>query len=235
MLGDSLGRLEKYILQNATSARKSDDARPPLAKRPSSQIASESLDGNYSNSSNKRPASNSLGFASNSLGFSAVASGVGAQGGGGGGVQSTNAFAVLASGTPYTSPSKSHLGSPATTVASSSVAYQTRKDIGQVAVSYNETLPDRGKFNRSTSGPLGFRCRVSSNNDEFENITDKYRFMYTPLWERAKALDKHLHRIQKDICERIQLPESSLEPVGLPSPETVWVVGRVVCESSTVS
>jgi hypothetical protein len=206
-------------MQNTTNVRKTEDSRPPLAKRPSSQMSAESPDNSKRFSSSPSNSSSYSSSSSTSLSGGSL----------------SNAFSVPASGTPYTSPSKSHLGSPASTVAPSSVAYQTRKDVGQVAVTFNESLPDRGKFNRSTSGPLGFRCRISTNNDEFENISEKYRFMFTPLWERARALDRHLHRIQKDICEKLRLPESSLVPVGQPSPETVWVVGRVVCESSTVS
>jgi DNA polymerase alpha subunit B len=54
--------------------------------------------------------------------------------------------------------------------------------------------------------------------------------MFTSLIERAKALDKHLIRLQEDMCRKLMITDA-LQPVGIPSQENVWVCGRICCDS----
>jgi DNA polymerase alpha subunit B len=54
--------------------------------------------------------------------------------------------------------------------------------------------------------------------------------MFTTLDERSRALDKHLMTLQESMCNAWNITEVS--PVGIPSPDTVWVCGRVCNESS---
>ena len=82
----------------------------------------------------------------------------------------------------------------------------------------------------SDQRPFGTRARLTTDDAAFENITHRYRFMFTSLEERARALDKHLLRIQTELCARLQITE--LQPVGIPSQEVVWVCGRICCDST---
>lgn len=63
-------------------------------------------------------------------------------------------------------------------------------------------LGSRDTFEMSASRPYGTRGRLTTDDNEFENITQRYRFMFTTLEERARTLDKHLHRIQAEVCSR---------------------------------
>jgi DNA polymerase alpha subunit B len=65
----------------------------------------------------------------------------------------------------------------------------------------------------------------------FDNVTQRYRFMFTTLEERARSLDQHLLQLQAEMCEALGLSESELAPLGLPAPDAVWVCGRVCNES----
>ena len=56
--------------------------------------------------------------------------------------------------------------------------------------------------------------------------------MFTSLDERARALDRHLLNIQEQICEMANIPATSLQPVGIPSQDNVWVCGRICCEAA---
>jgi hypothetical protein len=58
--------------------------------------------------------------------------------------------------------------------------------------------------------------------------------MFTTLEERARALDKHLLRMQRAMCVFAQLNEAQLTAVGIPSQELVWVCGRIICEAAQV-
>jgi hypothetical protein len=42
----------------------------------------------------------------------------------------------------------------------------------------------------------GIRGKFTTNDEDFENILHRYRFMFTPLEERIRVLDRHLKRIQ---------------------------------------
>eukprot|EP00981_Chlorochromonas_danica_P000159 scaffold46_cov196-Ochromonas_danica.AAC.9 len=112
------------------------------------------------------------------------------------------------------------------------IAYADRTNRGSTMLAYNTSLGDRGEVVPSDQKPLGLRATITSEEDDMENIHQRYRFMYTTLEERARALDKHLLRIQKTMCQRAQLSEESISPVGIPSQEIVWVCGRICCETA---
>lgn len=104
--------------------------------------------------------------------------------------------------------------------------FLNRENSGQVIVKFNETLPHRGPFIRSSSLPLGSRCIIKLKNiDDFSNILENYRYMFTPLEERALSIEKHLLAVQEQMMKSIDLTE--LSPLGTPSQSTVWVCGRV--------
>ena len=108
--------------------------------------------------------------------------------------------------------------------------------MGKELVKYNEHLPCRGTFAPSQLGKAthGARCRVEFTDPTlFDNISQRYRFMFTTLEERARALDQHLLQLQADMCAALSLPEDDLAPLGLPAPDAVWVCGRVCNESSS--
>lgn len=114
--------------------------------------------------------------------------------------------------------------------------FQMRTNSGKEMAKFNDHLPARGPFEPSSLGNAshGARCHVEfTDPDIFDNVSQRYRFMFTTLEERARALDQHLLQLQADMCSALGLSESDLAPLGLPSPEEVWACGRVCNESST--
>ncbi|CAE7489375.1 POLA2, partial [Symbiodinium microadriaticum] len=115
---------------------------------------------------------------------------------------------------------------------SQSGSFQSRENIGQVVAKLNESLPVRGSFRSSQSSLLGARCTVSlKDSDEFPNVMQRYRYMFTTLEERARALDRHHASLEEDMCSRAGIGDS-LGAVGIPSPDPVWVCGRICNEAS---
>lgn len=114
-------------------------------------------------------------------------------------------------------------------------AFENRLNSGVSVATLNVHLGDRGDFEPSEAKPIGQCCRVNAAglpqignvnaSDDFPNVSERYRFMFTTLDERSRAIDKHLLSIQKDMCEGCFINE--LQPVGVPSPETVWICGRI--------
>mmetsp|Transcript_1536 Transcript_1536/g.2878 ORF Transcript_1536/g.2878 Transcript_1536/m.2878 type:complete len:237 (-) Transcript_1536:2419-3129(-) len=114
--------------------------------------------------------------------------------------------------------------------------FQMRESSGKELAKFNDHLPARGTFEPSSLGKAthGARCRVEfTEPDVFDNVSQRYRFMFTTLEERARALDQHLLQLQADMCATLGLSEDELAPLGLPAPETVWACGRVCNESSS--
>ena len=108
--------------------------------------------------------------------------------------------------------------------------YSNRSNRGTSVSSFNLNVGKRGNFEPSKSAPLGMRCLVTANDPDFNNVHGRYRFMFTTLEERARSLDKHLLRIQEDICKRYEITE--IQPVGIPCQDLVWVCGRIYCEAA---
>jgi DNA polymerase alpha subunit B len=104
--------------------------------------------------------------------------------------------------------------------------FLNRENRGQVVSKLNETLPQRGPFQKSSSLPLGRRCQVQLKNlSDFSNLLESYRYMFTPLEERAKSVEDHLSALQEQMMASIELTE--LSSLGTPSQSSVWVCGRV--------
>lgn len=114
----------------------------------------------------------------------------------------------------------------------SAMAYDDRPNRGQAVLALNEGLGERGEFEPSSLKPIGMRCRIKCNNEDFENVTGRYRFMFTTLDERARALDRHLLKLQEQLCALASIPDGELHPVGVPSQDMVWVCGRICCEAA---
>ena len=134
---------------------------------------------------------------------------------------------------PFSSTSSSFSQSAALSSTSGGEAYRSRKDRYQSVASMNTALGSRAEFKRSDRGPLGMRCAVSTSGEDINNCEGRYRYMFTTMEERARNLDKHMLRMQAHMCEKASLKAEDLQPVGIPSPETVWVCGRICCEAET--
>ena len=109
--------------------------------------------------------------------------------------------------------------------------FQSRENIGQVVAKLNDSLPVRGPFRSSQDPLLGARCTITlKDSEEFPNVMQRYRYMFTTLEERARALDQHHTALQEDMSSRAGI--NTLGAVGVPSPEPVWVCGRICNEAS---
>jgi hypothetical protein len=74
----------------------------------------------------------------------------------------------------------------------------------------------------------GSRCELTFLEEGQDiNLTQRYRYMYTTLDERARALEKGLVWLEKEMVERADLEGMALTPVGVPRQEPVLVCGRV--------
>ena len=102
----------------------------------------------------------------------------------------------------------------------------------QVAGYKQDKLSARGDVELSDTRPLGLRCKIDWNVDDFNNISSRYRYMFTTIDERARALDRHLLRLQNHFCGVLQIPIDDLQPLGTTSQETVWVCGRICCDTA---
>lgn len=112
-------------------------------------------------------------------------------------------------------------------------AFRTRKGRGDSVASMNTSLGSRADFVRSDRGPLGMRCAISTSGEDINNCEGRYRYMFTTLEERARNLDRQLLKMQTFMCDKANLKAEDLQPVGVPSPDVVWVCGRICCEAET--
>ena len=111
-------------------------------------------------------------------------------------------------------------------------AWTERSDVGKVLVKFNTELGRREEFVSSDRKPLGIRCTVEMRDDDFDNVKERYRYMFTTLDERARAPEKHLMAMQDFMCSLANISPEDLMPVGIPSQESVWVCGRICCDSN---
>ena len=107
-----------------------------------------------------------------------------------------------------------------------------RSDVGKVVVKFNTELGRREEFRPSDKKPLGIRCAVEMRDDDFDNVKERYRYMFTTLDERSRAPEKHMMAMQDSMCALANISPDDLMPVGIPSQESVWVCGRICCDSS---
>lgn len=111
--------------------------------------------------------------------------------------------------------------------------YLSRQGSGTTVSTLNEQLPARGDFKKSTQKPGGLRVRVGMTDPkDFDNTTERYRYMFTPLNERSIALDKYMLNLQRDMTAAKGMSDDDLQPVGCPAPEVVWVSGRICCDAA---
>jgi DNA polymerase alpha subunit B len=126
-----------------------------------------------------------------------------------------------------------HTNSIDRTFKTSSQSFAERSGPGNQVVGYKQDkFSTRGDIELSDTRPLGLRCKIDWNLDDFNNINSRYRYMFTTIDERARALDKHLLRLQNHYCGVLQIPIEDLQPVGTSSQETVWVCGRICCDTA---
>jgi hypothetical protein len=107
--------------------------------------------------------------------------------------------------------------------------YSERQGVGKVVATFNpnnfEALPP----NVATT-----RCRISYDFDT--NAKASYRHLFTPLQERAKALDRHTMKLSEAMIQRYNLGTEKegevapLESVGVPRQDVVCCIGRI-CSS----
>ena len=113
------------------------------------------------------------------------------------------------------------------------MSYHDRLNRGEHVLKFNEQLGERGPFEScATASVLGARCKLRCDGGDHENVSQRYRFMFTTLEERARALDRHLLKLQEQMCQVVGITEDDLQPVGVPSQDMVWVCGRICCEAA---
>lgn len=118
------------------------------------------------------------------------------------------------------------------TRSSSLPKYGERQGSGKVVATFN---PNKLEATEPTATSKSIpKCNVST---EFAtNVQEPYRHMFTPLEERAKALDQHLVELGEEIVERYGLGKqdeenetgiAGLEAVGVPRQDMVCCIGRI--------
>jgi hypothetical protein len=112
--------------------------------------------------------------------------------------------------------------------------YEERQGAGTVVATFQ---PELG--NGQTLGPSETpRCSIVwRDTDEFQNVTEAYRHLFTPPAQKAQALEAHLNKMSKLFMENYAFGEGDLAPleaVGLPRQEVVCCLGRI-CSSVSVS
>ena len=96
---------------------------------------------------------------------------------------------------------------------------------------YNENLGKRGEFAYSDRKPIGMRSELINNPEDFENVNQRYRYMFTTLHERSAASEKHFVDMENSLLELAKLTYDDLHPVGIPSQNIVWICGRICSEA----
>jgi DNA polymerase alpha subunit B len=108
-------------------------------------------------------------------------------------------------------------------------AYATRKNAGEQLVSYKPELGPRGPWSPSTA-PGRLRCVVTC--EDSVGVQGRYRSMYTPMIERAGALEKLTLSMQEEmLAAHPNSFLSEITPTCVPRQEAVTVVGRICCEA----
>lgn len=110
--------------------------------------------------------------------------------------------------------------------------FKNRQNSGQIILDINNSLGKRGNFEKSDSKPIGIRCKLISHDEDFDQIKQRYRFMYTTLEERCRALDRHFEKIQTEMCKILNLQVSDLQPLNASSQNEAWVCGRICNEEA---
>lgn len=112
------------------------------------------------------------------------------------------------------------------------IPWAKRTGKNEMTKQVNESLGVRGDFEASDQRPIGLRCKIKDDKEDFFNVPERYRYMFTPTDERAKNLERHLVNMQKVMVEKAQIDPADVVPVGTVSPDTVWICGRVFCDTA---
>ncbi|POM71594.1 DNA polymerase subunit alpha B [Phytophthora palmivora] len=105
-------------------------------------------------------------------------------------------------------------------------SYEKRTDAGKTVSEFNKHLKTQIEgLGATTDSPVKVKAPFPSRN-----LAPNASYMYTPLFQRAIALDEQLVEYEELVKEMFKLEE--LKPVGDPSPAQVTVVGRIVCEAA---
>jgi hypothetical protein len=112
--------------------------------------------------------------------------------------------------------------------------YGERKEAGKVVVTFNPNKLEATESSSAIQTSSSPKCNVST--DFATNVQEPYRHMFTPLEERAKALDQHLVDLGEVMVERYGLGKqdeenetgiAGLEAVGVPRQDVVCCIGRI--------
>ncbi|KAF4318688.1 hypothetical protein BBO99_00000885 [Phytophthora kernoviae] len=104
--------------------------------------------------------------------------------------------------------------------------YEKRADAGKTVSEFNAHLRSQIKgLGEDVANLVKVAAPFQSRN-----LAPNTSYMYTPLFQRAIALDEQLVEYEELVKEKFKLEE--LKPVGDPSPAQVTVVGRIVCEAA---
>ncbi|KAE9021194.1 hypothetical protein PF011_g5046 [Phytophthora fragariae] len=134
---------------------------------------------------------------------------------------------------PFSSPTGSNkvqrtsgMFSPTSLQSPPGNSYDKRTDAGKTVSEFNAHLREQIKGQGPNTGrPVKVSAPFPSRN-----LAPNASYMYTPLFQRAIALDEQLVEYEELVKEKFKLEE--LKPVGDPSPAQVTVVGRIVCEAA---
>ncbi|OQS02959.1 DNA polymerase subunit alpha B, partial [Thraustotheca clavata] len=105
----------------------------------------------------------------------------------------------------------------------SATEYAGRQNAGEVVDSFNASLKPVGDYPRGST----VQIKLVEADKQMKSASN---FMYTPMSERAIALDQQLMAFQETL--QAQNPGIEFGAIGDPSPATVTVVGRIVCEAA---
>ncbi|KAF1783193.1 DNA polymerase alpha, subunit B N-terminal [Phytophthora cactorum] len=133
----------------------------------------------------------------------------------------------------FTSPAGSNkvqrkegMFSPSSMQSPPGSSYEKRTDAGKSVADFNGHLRKQIEgMGANTGKPVDVKAPFPSRN-----LAPNSSYMYTPLFQRAIALDEQLVEYEELVKEKFKLEE--LKPVGDPSPAQVTVVGRIVCEAA---
>ena len=128
--------------------------------------------------------------------------------------------------------------SPSPTVTRSSATpeppmpkYEERTNVGTVAASFNPK--EWPPITPSLSTSAKHRCVIQTQ--EFDNVTEPYRHMFTTISHRAQALEAQLQSMGQHIIDKYGISDGEngiapLEQVNIPRQEAVCCVGRICNE-----
>ena len=122
-------------------------------------------------------------------------------------------------------------------VSPSKPKFQDRKGAGDTVLTYSpQKLPAfatrQNDPQTTTAGP---RCNIDATCFE-TNVLKPYRHMFTPVEERAKALDDHLTVLGDEMVEEYGIGtehsnRGDLVPVGVPKQDKICCIGRICNEA----